>query len=61
MALLGFSDSRNSNCAQISELTASNTGPVLVMRFEAGTRLELDAIKHEVEEAVAEERKKRPA
>jgi phosphomannomutase/phosphoglucomutase len=37
---------------------ASNTGPVLVMRFEAGTEAELDAIKREVEGVVAEERTK---
>ena len=35
---------------------ASNTGPVLVMRFEAGSEAELDAMKAEVEAAVAEER-----
>jgi phosphomannomutase/phosphoglucomutase len=37
---------------------ASNTGPVLVMRFEAGTAAELAAIKAEVEAVVAEERAK---
>ncbi|MBX3259445.1 MAG: phosphomannomutase/phosphoglucomutase [Labilithrix sp.] len=37
---------------------ASNTGPVLVMRFEAGTSEELDAIRREVEGVVAEERAK---
>lgn len=37
---------------------ASNTGPVLVMRFEAGTAAELGAIKAEVEAVVAEERAK---
>ena len=37
---------------------ASNTGPVLVMRFEAGTAEELDAIKNEVEASVSEERAK---
>jgi phosphomannomutase / phosphoglucomutase len=37
---------------------ASNTGPVLVMRFEAGTKAELDAIRGEVEGVVAEERSK---
>jgi len=37
---------------------ASNTGPVLVMRFEAGSEAELQAIKSEVEGAVAEERKR---
>jgi phosphomannomutase/phosphoglucomutase len=37
---------------------ASNTGPVLVMRFEAGTQAELDEMKREVETAVAEERKR---
>ncbi|MBX3230416.1 MAG: phosphomannomutase/phosphoglucomutase [Labilithrix sp.] len=37
---------------------ASNTGPVLVMRFEAGTQEELDAIKKEVEAVVAAERAK---
>ncbi|MBX3219789.1 MAG: phosphomannomutase/phosphoglucomutase [Labilithrix sp.] len=37
---------------------ASNTGPVLVMRFEAGTAEELDAIRREVEGVVAEERAK---
>jgi phosphomannomutase / phosphoglucomutase len=37
---------------------ASNTGPVLVLRFEAGTEAELEAIKSEVEAAVAEERAK---
>jgi phosphomannomutase/phosphoglucomutase len=37
---------------------ASNTGPILVMRFEAGTPEELSAIKSEVEAAVAEERAK---
>jgi phosphomannomutase/phosphoglucomutase len=37
---------------------ASNTGPILVMRFEAGTEAELDEMKSEVETAVAEERQK---
>jgi phosphomannomutase/phosphoglucomutase len=37
---------------------ASNTGPILVMRFEAGSETELDAMKHEVEAAVAEERQR---
>jgi phosphomannomutase/phosphoglucomutase len=37
---------------------ASNTGPILVMRFEAGTEAELAAIVAEVEAAVAEERAK---
>jgi phosphomannomutase/phosphoglucomutase len=37
---------------------ASNTGPILVMRFEAGSAAELDAIRREVETAVAEERSK---
>jgi phosphomannomutase / phosphoglucomutase len=37
---------------------ASNTGPILVMRFEAGSEAELDAIKREVETVVAEERKR---
>ena len=37
---------------------ASNTGPMLVMRFEAGTSEELDAMRREVEGVVAEERKK---
>lgn len=37
---------------------ASNTGPVLVMRFEAGTKDELDAIRQEVEGVVAAERAK---
>jgi phosphomannomutase/phosphoglucomutase len=35
---------------------ASNTGPVLVMRFEAGTEAELGEIKREVEGVVAAER-----
>jgi phosphomannomutase/phosphoglucomutase len=37
---------------------ASNTGPVLVMRFEAGSAAELEAIRRRVEGAVAEERAK---
>jgi phosphomannomutase/phosphoglucomutase len=37
---------------------ASNTGPVLVMRFEAGTQAELDAIRGQVEGVVTEERAK---
>jgi phosphomannomutase/phosphoglucomutase len=37
---------------------ASNTGPILVMRFEAGTEAELETIKKEVEGVVAEERAK---
>ncbi len=37
---------------------ASNTGPILVMRFEAGTQEELDAIRRQVEAVVAEERAK---
>lgn len=37
---------------------ASNTGPILVMRFEAGTEAELDAMRREVETAVTEERKR---
>ena len=35
---------------------ASNTGPILVMRFEAGTQAELEAMRAEVEGVVAEER-----
>ena len=35
---------------------ASNTGPILVMRFEAGTEAELAAIRAEVEAVVTEER-----
>ena len=38
---------------------ASNTGPILVMRFEAGTAAELAEIRGDVEAAVAEERAKR--
>lgn len=37
---------------------ASNTGPILVMRFEAGTSAELDAIRSEVEAVVSAERAK---
>jgi phosphomannomutase / phosphoglucomutase len=37
---------------------ASNTGPILVLRFEAETQEELDRIRAEVEQAVAEERSK---
>lgn len=37
---------------------ASNTGPILVMRFEAGTEEELAEIKSEVEAVVTEERAK---
>jgi len=37
---------------------ASNTGPILVMRFEAGSEAELQAIRSEVEAVVAEERAK---
>jgi phosphomannomutase/phosphoglucomutase len=37
---------------------ASNTGPILVMRFEAGTEAELAAIRAEVEGVVTEERAK---
>lgn len=37
---------------------SSNTGPILVMRFEAGTAEELAAIRAEVEAVVAEERAK---
>ena len=37
---------------------ASNTGPVLVMRVEAGTEAELEAVKAELEGAVSEERAK---
>jgi phosphomannomutase/phosphoglucomutase len=37
---------------------ASNTGPVLVMRFEAGTKEELDAMRKEVESVVTAERSK---
>ncbi len=37
---------------------ASNTGPILVMRFEAGTEKELAEIKGEVESVVTEERAK---
>jgi phosphomannomutase / phosphoglucomutase len=37
---------------------ASNTGPILVMRFEAGTEAELDEIRAEVEGVVTEERAK---
>jgi phosphomannomutase/phosphoglucomutase len=38
---------------------ASNTGPVLVMRFEAGTQGELEAIYNEVDAVVKAERAKR--
>ncbi len=37
---------------------ASNTGPILVLRFEAGTQEELDTIRGRVEAVVAEERAK---
>jgi phosphomannomutase/phosphoglucomutase len=37
---------------------ASNTGPILVMRFEAGSEAELSEIRREVEGVVAEERAK---
>lgn len=37
---------------------ASNTGPVLVMRFEAGSQAELETIKKDVEGVVAGERAK---
>ncbi|MBX3185789.1 MAG: phosphomannomutase/phosphoglucomutase [Labilithrix sp.] len=37
---------------------ASNTGPILVMRFEAGTEAELEAIRAEVEAVVSAERAK---
>jgi phosphomannomutase/phosphoglucomutase len=37
---------------------ASNTGPILVMRFEAGTEAELQEIRAEVEAVVAAERAK---
>lgn len=37
---------------------SSNTGPILVMRFEAGSEAELAAIRSEVEAVVAEERAK---
>jgi len=37
---------------------ASNTGPILVMRFEAGTQEELAQIRSEVEAVVTEERAK---
>ncbi len=37
---------------------ASNTGPVLVLRFEAGTEARLAEIRAEVEATVAEERKR---
>ena len=37
---------------------ASNTGPILVMRFEAGTQEELDGIRKQVEAIVAGERAK---
>jgi phosphomannomutase/phosphoglucomutase len=40
---------------------ASNTGPILVLRFEARTEARLDAIRREVEEAVAEERRALPS
>jgi phosphomannomutase/phosphoglucomutase len=38
---------------------ASNTGPVLVMRFEAGSESERDRLRAEVEKAVTEERAKK--
>jgi phosphomannomutase/phosphoglucomutase len=37
---------------------ASNTGPILVMRFEAATEAKLASVRTEVETVVAEERKK---
>ena len=37
---------------------ASNTGPVLVLRFEARTDAELSRVRAEVEEVVATERAK---
>ena len=40
---------------------ASNTGPVLVMRVEAGTEKELNEVKAELDAAVAEERAKHSA
>jgi phosphomannomutase / phosphoglucomutase len=55
-ARIGFP--KTSEAPKWGLVRASNTGPVLVMRFEAGTEAELQAIKSEVEAVVAEERNK---
>ena len=40
---------------------ASNTGPILVMRVEAGSQVELDAIKSDLDAVVAKARRERGA
>jgi phosphomannomutase / phosphoglucomutase len=55
-ARIGFP--KTSEAPKWGLVRASNTGPVLVMRFEAGTEAELQAIRSEVEAVVAEERNK---
>ena len=47
-----------SNAPKWGLVRASNTGPILVMRFEAGTEAELEEIRSEVEGVVTRERAK---
>lgn len=57
-ARISFGDGGEGAPPKWGLVRASNTGPILVMRFEAGTVEELDAIRARVEAVVAEERAK---
>jgi phosphomannomutase/phosphoglucomutase len=57
-ARISFKEGASGGAPKWGLVRASNTGPVLVMRFEAGTAAELDAIRSEVERVVEAERAK---
>jgi phosphomannomutase/phosphoglucomutase len=57
-ARIQFGDGASGGVPAWGLVRASNTGPVLVMRFEAGSEKERDALRSEVEAVVTKEREK---